>query len=71
MPQAFNQIRMLARDHGIGEIESLSDAFHNMPREIYGWGEWSADTARGMLADHQAGHGGNWVEAFDEAMDQN
>ncbi len=70
MARAFIEIRMLAREHGIEQIESIADAFHNLPREICGWGSWSVDIARGMLADHQARHGGNWVEAFDQAMDK-
>jgi len=68
MARAFIEIRMLAREHGIEQIESIADAFHNLPREIHGSGSWSVDIARGMLADHQARHGGHWVEAFDEAM---
>ena len=28
----------------------LAYTFHNLPREMYGWGTWSADQMRGRLA---------------------
>ena len=51
---AFLEIRALARENGRTQIEDLADAFHNIPREMHGWGSWSRDSTRGMLANYQA-----------------
>lgn len=32
----FVHIRTLARESGDANIEALADAFHNLPREMYG-----------------------------------
>ena len=36
---AFCEIRVIAEDHGT-QAADLADAFHNIPREIHGWGTW-------------------------------
>ncbi|MES2047811.1 MAG: hypothetical protein V4447_05385 [Pseudomonadota bacterium] len=50
------------------QAHDLAYAFHNLPKEIYGWGSWSIDGARGRLqyyqTKHQANLGFNYVDAF-------
>lgn len=45
-------IRTLARESGDENIEALADAFHNLPREIYGWGQWDRKLTRSVIADY-------------------
>ena len=61
---AFIELRYLDGE----QAHDLAYAFHNLPREIYGWGCWSVTTARNRLQHYQTKHaanpGVNYVEAF-------
>lgn len=65
MASAFIDLRYLDGE----QAHDLAYAFHNIPKEIYGWGTWSVDVMRGRLAYYQTKHKGNlgfnYVDAFD------
>ena len=50
---AFVEIRLLGWAGRAEQASDLADAFHNIPREIYGWGRWSIGITRGMLQSYQ------------------
>ncbi|MEM7791654.1 MAG: hypothetical protein AAF546_09660 [Verrucomicrobiota bacterium] len=50
---AFIEIRLLGWAGESEQIADLADAFHNIPREIYGWGGWNVDITRAMLQSYQ------------------
>jgi hypothetical protein len=50
---AFVEIRLLGWAGRAEQASDLADAFHNIPREIYGWGRWSIEITRGMLQSYQ------------------
>lgn len=62
---AFIELRYLDGE----QAHDLAYAFHNLPKEIYGWGTWDVETMRGRLSHYQTKHlrnlGFNYVEAFD------
>lgn len=69
---AFVEIRLIATEGKGQQASDLADAFHNLPREIYGWGSWDIGITRGMLQDyqdkyHQADYSGmrDYVGMFD------
>ncbi len=61
---AFIELRYLEGE----QAHDLAYAFHNLPKEIYGWGTWSIDGTRGRLQYYQTKHheniGFNYVNAF-------
>ena len=64
MHEAFIELRYLEGE----QAHDLAYAFHNLPMEIYGWGNWSIESMRGRLqhyqSKHQANLGFNYVAAF-------
>jgi hypothetical protein len=64
MHNAFVELRYLEGE----QAHDLAYAFHNLPKEIYGWGGWSPDGFRARLAHYQSKHshspGFNYVLAF-------
>ncbi|MBU0753844.1 MAG: hypothetical protein KJ645_01805 [Planctomycetes bacterium] len=50
---AFIEIRAISAEGRCKQASDLADAFHNMPREIYGCGKWSKSLTRGMMQDYQ------------------
>lgn len=50
---AFVEIRLLGWGGRAQQASDLANAFHNIPREIYGWGLWSIGITRGMLQEYQ------------------
>ncbi len=50
---AFVELRALGWAGEAKQAEDLADAFHNIPKEMYGWGMFSWDAFRGMLAHYQ------------------
>ncbi len=64
MHEAFIELRYLEGE----QAHDLAYAFHNLPVEIYGWGNWSIESMRGRLqhyqSKHQANLGFNYVAAF-------
>jgi hypothetical protein len=65
MHAAFVELRYLTGD----QAHDLADAFHNVPKTMYGWGHWSVEGARAKLMHYQAKHKANlgfdYVAAFD------
>ncbi|WP_423372551.1 hypothetical protein [Burkholderia sp. LMG 32019] len=61
---AFVELRYLDGE----QAHDLAYAFHNLPKEMYGWGSWSIDTTRNRLRHYQTKHAGNvgfdYVVAF-------
>ena len=55
---AFVEIRLLGWAGRAEQAADLADAFHNIPREIYGWGSWNIEITRGMLESYQEKHHG-------------
>lgn len=53
LAQAIIQMRSLGWAGQAEQIADLADAFHNLPREMYGWGQWDWDLFRLMLRDYQ------------------
>jgi hypothetical protein len=49
------------------QASDLADAFHNLPREMYGWGSWSVADFRGRLAYYQEKYPGgpDYVKMLD------
>lgn len=66
MHSAFIELRYLEGE----QAHDLAYAFHNLPLEIFGWGNWSVESMRGRLqhyqTKHQANLGFNYVTAFDQ-----
>jgi hypothetical protein len=64
MQAAFVELRILDGE----QAHDLANAFHNMPREMYGWGTWSVARTRTALQNYQLKHndnlGVNYVELF-------
>ena len=50
------------------QAHDLAYAFHNLPKEIYGWGNWSVESMRARLQHYQSKHAKNlgvdYVKAF-------
>ncbi len=72
---AFEEIRLLGWDGKAAQAADLADAFHNVPREMYGRGKWSPDTFRRALEGyHQKYHvpgqsaDRNYATWFDRVM---
>lgn len=65
MHEAFVELRYLTGD----QAHDLAYAFHNLPKTMYGWGQWSIEGARAMLIYYQTKHqtnlGFDYVAAFD------
>jgi hypothetical protein len=53
MAAAFVEIRLLGWDGKAAQAADLADAFHNVPREMYGWGTWSRRAFRAALDRYQ------------------
>lgn len=64
MAAAFVELRYLEGD----QAHDLAYAFHNLPREMYGWGAWSPVRTRAGLQNYQDKHakqlGFDYVAAF-------
>ena len=65
MHAAFIELRYLDGD----QAHALAYAFHNLPKEIYGWGTWDVKIMRGRLEHYQSmykhNRGFDYVKAFD------
>jgi hypothetical protein len=53
MAVAFVELRALGWGGNGAQAADLADAFHNLPREIYGWGGWSWKRFRSWLQAYQ------------------
>lgn len=51
---ALVEIRMLASEGRSRQILDLAEAFHEVPKEMYGWGAFSWQVTRGRLVHYQA-----------------
>jgi hypothetical protein len=73
---AFVEIRLLGWDGKAAQAADLADAFHNVPREMYGLGTWSRSLFRAGLEGYQqkyhvpgqSSHR-NYATWFDRIMD--
>ena len=70
---AFVELRLLGWGGHGGQAADLADAFHNISKEMYGWGSFSWDIFRGMLETYQskwrgksAVSGRNYVALLDD-----
>lgn len=65
MHNAFVDLRYLTGE----QAHDLAYAFHNLPMEIYGWGNWSVAGTRARLLYYQEKHrqnlGVDYVALFD------
>jgi hypothetical protein len=65
MYEAFVELRYLPEE----QAHDLAYAFHNLPKTMYGWGQWSVEGARAALVHYQTKHQSNlgfdYVAAFD------
>lgn len=50
---AFLELRRLGYAGEAQQAADLADAFHNIPKEMYGWGAFRWEMFRGMLATYQ------------------
>ena len=50
---AFVELRLLGWAGHSEQAADLADAFHNISKEMYGWGSFSWDIFRGMLETYQ------------------
>lgn len=50
---ALVEIRLLGLAGRAQQASDLADAFHNIPREVFGWGSWSTEITSGMLQTYQ------------------
>ena len=55
MHNAFIELRHLTGE----QAHDLAYAFHNLPKEIYGWGTWSVAGTRGRFLYYQKKHSHN------------
>ncbi|MDL5030560.1 hypothetical protein QRD43_01465 [Pelomonas sp. APW6] len=66
MAAAFIELRYLEGE----QAHDLAYAFHNLPKEMYGWGAWNLDTVRARLQRYQDKHaerpGFPYVAAFND-----
>lgn len=66
---AFVMIRHHCREGDTERAEDLADAFHNIPREMYGWGIFIWSSFRDMLEKYESkycqGNGG-YTKRLDE-----
>ena len=53
---AFIELRLLGWAGEAAAAADLADAFHNIPKEMFGWGTFRWDAFRGMLNHYQ----GKW-----------
>lgn len=53
MRAAFIELRVLGTAGLAEQSHDLAYAFHNIPKEMYGWGSFSWDAFRRMLARYQ------------------
>jgi len=64
MHEAFVELRYLPEEQG----HDLAYAFHNLPKTMYGWGDWNVQGARAQLEHYQTKHRANlgfdYVAAF-------
>lgn len=71
MHNAFVELRYLEGE----QAQDLAYAFHNLPKEIYGWGNWSPASFRARLTHYQSKHshnlGFNYVQAFNAVFSVN
>lgn len=51
--EAFIEARALGWEGKADQAADLADAFHNLPKEMYGWGGWSLERVRSMLKAYQ------------------
>ena len=69
MHNAFVELRYLDGE----QAHDLAYAFHNLPKEIYGWGSWSSVAFRERLRHYQSKHaenlGFNYVAALDQIFE--
>ena len=54
--EAFVEIRALCHEGRSAQAAALADAFHNVAREVYGWGHWDVGAFRSTLAEYQASY---------------
>jgi hypothetical protein len=50
---AFIELRLLGWGGHAAAAADLADAFHNIPKEMFGWGCFTWEMFRGMLGDYQ------------------
>jgi len=50
---AFVEIRAIAAEGRGQQASDLADTFHNISREMYGWGKWDVEFTRKMLERYQ------------------
>lgn len=66
MHKAFIELRYLSGE----QARDLAYAFHNLPVEIFGWGNWTPSGTRARLAYYQKKHssnlGTNYLDLFDK-----
>ena len=69
---AFLELRLLGACGNGEQVSDLADAFHNIPKEMFGWGNFSWEIFRGMLETYQSKWrskttvtGRNYVEMLD------
>ncbi|MBV9122685.1 MAG: hypothetical protein JO112_04960 [Planctomycetes bacterium] len=65
MYHALVEIRALGWAGKAEQASDLADAFHNLPKEIYGWGRWDVDVFRQMLQYYQSKFPRNKYGGFD------
>lgn len=66
---AFVEIRIIGSEGKGNQASDLADIFHNVSREMFGWGSWNPDIFRGMLQDYQDKyHGESYFGKFDYVM---
>jgi hypothetical protein len=70
---AFVELRLLGWGGHSEQAAALADAFHNISKEMYGWGSFRWETFRGMLETYQRQwrgkatvSGRDYVEMLDE-----
>lgn len=51
---AFVEIRAIAADGRSKQASDLADGFHNISREMYGWGCWDLSLTRAWLEQYQS-----------------
>jgi hypothetical protein len=65
MHEAFVELRYLPEE----QAHDLAYAFHNLPKTMYGWGQWSIEGERAVLVRYQEKYQSNlgfdYVAAFD------
>lgn len=70
LAQAFIEIRLLCWGGHAQQAADLADVFHNLPREMYGWGSFNWDRLRAQIVDYERKYEGRLGYDYASQLDR-